>query len=89
MCLKFFNKFSDSMVKTLDKHNASKFKNKDYVVDKEYHKFLTPTIRKHSCKLFMTHDSKVGHPKRPKLGFNSMFQIVSLLFKVGGAIVRF
>ncbi len=39
------------MVKTFDKHNASKFKNKDYVVDKEYHKLLAPTIRKRSCKL--------------------------------------
>ncbi len=51
MCLKFFNKFNDNMVKTFDKHNAFKFKNKDYVVDKEYHKLLAPTIRQRNCKL--------------------------------------
>jgi hypothetical protein len=39
------------MVKTFDKHNAFKFKNKDYVVDKEYHKLLAPTIRQRNCKL--------------------------------------
>jgi len=31
----------------------------------------------------MNHDSKVEHPKRPKLGFNSMFQIVKLDIQSG------
>lgn len=35
LCLKFFNKFNDNMVKTFYKHNASKFKNKNYEVDKK------------------------------------------------------
>ncbi len=39
------------MVKTFDKDNASKFKNNDDVVDKKYHKLLTPIISKCKCKL--------------------------------------
>lgn len=31
----------------------------------------------------MTHDSKVEHCKRPKLSFNSMFQIVKFAIQTG------
>jgi hypothetical protein len=42
--LKFFDKFYGSMVRTCDKHNASRFKNKDYAIDKEDHELIVVTI---------------------------------------------
>jgi hypothetical protein len=44
LCLNFFDNFNDDMVRTCDKHDASRFKNKDYAIDKEDHKLIVVTI---------------------------------------------
>lgn len=43
-CLNFFDKFNGGMVRTCDKHDASRFKNKDYVIDKEDHELIVVII---------------------------------------------
>jgi hypothetical protein len=40
LCLNFFDKFNGGMVRTCDKHDASRFKKKNYVIDKEDHELI-------------------------------------------------
>jgi hypothetical protein len=44
LCLNFFDKFNGNMVRTCDKHDASRFKNRDYAIDKEDHELIIFTI---------------------------------------------
>ncbi len=44
LCLNFFDKFNGGMVRTCDKHDASRFKNKDYVINKKDHELIVVTI---------------------------------------------